>query len=1075
MSRIAIPLLAALLAIPAAAQASELPSAFDLRDIDGRSYIGPVRDQGQCGSCYSFGSLAAAESAWNRAHNLYDDQAIDLSEAFMVWSLDPFYDGLLGCDGGYLQDAMDALVEYGVPLEADFPYTITDPGENLHWDAPRYTFEASYSIPTNDVETTRRVLNSIGAVLVGVYVDIEEEVFYHYQGGIYEDGYRVPEDTDLTASMNHAVSLVGWNDDPGDDGMGVWILRNSWGSEPWGEDGYMRIRYLSCGVNLSGQYLIVSPWAGPSTVLDNHGVIDAVAWESGGTLNAHGVDLWGGAASRVANSGSICAEAAAQDELATARGVYLWGGSDGSMVNTGDIAGRASSQNNQAIAYAVCFQGGRVDNRGRLTAEAEGSPEMALAFGLWASNGTSPLRISNSGDIVARADQSDSGTAYALWAVGRSITRVINTGVISAEAARGAVGVALLGGPAALENSGVIAANAEQESIGVFLNGGWVQLRNSGVISGGEYSILSWDGAENVGRCNVFLNLDTGSELNGPVSLDGSADYLMLTGSGSEDDVFEGVEHLAMIGNDWSLSGDSSFGEIHVVRGRLGVDGLIAGGATVEADGVLGGDGTLTGDVTNSGTVAPGHSIDHLTIDGDFTQAADGTLEIEIGDGEADRLTVTGTADLAGTLRIVPDGYTTGGSYTVLDAGSVIGAFDLLQIAAVLGVERSDVASGSLSLDVTRNSYVSLAAGSNRSLAASLDGTRAAAEGDLADLLDRLDLALTTSELNADLSSLTPRLHGLATVLALEGGQAGFESLRRRMDRTDRSDSADSESEDEAVFWVETPGSRNRYGSDGAYHGARENSYGLTVGVERGVYERLTLGVAFAGTQSSYECDRSADEGENTSLQARLYGVWSDPERSGGWRFGVAFGVGGAALEADRSIAFAGRKAHSERDGVLLDAMCHGGCDWTRGDWLFGPTFGLAWVRLHEEGFEESGADSADLDVRSRNVDSFRGLLGWRLAREVNWSRAVWEPELRAQWLHEFSPDTGDLKATLAGGGEGFTTPGRDLARDSLVLGVGLGIRFSESTFANLAYDCRRQSGDGAADHALRLQAGVRF
>ncbi len=1059
----------------AAGQGVGMPSAFDLRDIDGHSYIGAIRDQGNCGSCYSFGALAAAESAWNRAHNLYDDRAVDLSEAFVVWNLSPLYDGMSGCDGAYLQDTMDAIVDYGAPLEADFPYTITDPGDNLHWDAPRHTFQSWYAIPTNDVETTKRVLRSIGAVMVGVNVNLEDRRFYDYEGGIFDDPYQVPEYLDLSGYLNHAVALVGWNDDPGDDGMGFWILRNSWGAEDWGENGYMRIRYLAAGVNLIGEYLIAEPWDGESVTLENNGVIDAVPWQSGGTLNAHGVDLWGGAASYVANDGSISAEALASDELATARGVYLWGGPEGSVVNAGDIAGRASSESSQAIAYAICVQGGRVENRGQLTAEAQSLSDMALAFGVWASNGTNPLEISNRGDILARANSSDAGLAYGLWAVNRDSIAVTNTGVISADANDRAMGVYLAGGPVYLENSGTIVGQAEDSGCGGFVNGGSALLKNRGVIRGNQYSIRSWDNVVGVERCNVILLLETGSNLIGPVKLEGAADRLVLTGNGSEDEIFYGVESLTLADGDWSLSGDSSFGAIYVNQGRLGIDGVLAGDASVAADGILGGSGTLTGDVANAGTVAPGHSIDHLTIDGDFTQDADGTLEIEIGDGTADRLTVTGTANLAGTLLVVPDGYATGGSYTFLDANGVNGTFDSLQSAAVLHAELSGGASGSLGLDVTRNSYASLAAVHNLGLAGTLDVLRPTAEGNFADLLDRLDQALSTSQLNGYLSELTPRIHGLATTLALEDGQAGFDGLRRRMDQIDRAGIADPESEDKTAFWVETPAYHTRYGSDGSYPDVHKTLYGLMVGLERGVYDGLRLGAAAVGTESHYEADNSDDKGENETLRAVLYGVWSDPQRSGGWRLGAALGAGVAELEADRSISFATRRAHSEHDGRILDAGFHGGYDWTRGNWILGPTFGFTWVQLREEGFHESGADAADLAIHSRESDSFRGVLGGRLARELTWRRTILEPELRAQWLHEFSRNTSDLKATLAAGGEGFTTSGHDLARDSLILGVGLNARLSEAISASLRYDCMLQSDSGATDHALHLDAGLAF
>jgi hypothetical protein len=129
----------------------------------------------------------------------------------------------------------------------------------------------------------------------------------------------------------------------------------------------------------------------------------------------------------------------------------------------------------------------------------------------------------------------------------------------------------------------------------------------------------------------------------------------------------------------------------------------------------------LTGSVTNRGTVSPGHSIGQLTIDGDYSQSSFATLGMEIGAGQADRFTVTGTASLDGTLLVVPDGYTSGGRFSLLDAGSISGAFDRVQSAAILDTELLSLSPGSLGLEVSRNSYTSLATPYNQGLAASLD------------------------------------------------------------------------------------------------------------------------------------------------------------------------------------------------------------------------------------------------------------------------------------------------------------------------------------------------------------------
>jgi hypothetical protein len=60
-------------------------------------------------------------------------------------------------------------------------------------------------------------------------------------------------------------------------------------------------------------------------------------------------------------------------------------------------------------------------------------------------------------------------------------------------------------------------------------------------------------------------------------------------------------------------------------------------------------------------------------------------------------------------------------------------------------------------------------------------------------------------------------------------------------------------------------------------------------------------------------------------------------------------------------------------------------------------------------------------------------------------------------------------------GGDYFTTTGRDLAGDSLVIGTTLKARVSETVFAQPGYDCTLQSDNGATDHALSLQQGWRF
>jgi outer membrane autotransporter protein len=133
---------------------------------------------------------------------------------------------------------------------------------------------------------------------------------------------------------------------------------------------------------------------------------------------------------------------------------------------------------------------------------------------------------------------------------------------------------------------------------------------------------------------------------------------------------------------------------------------------------------------------------------------------------------------------------------------------------------------------------------------------RPSAVNDFADLLDRLDLALTTSDLNGSLAQMTPRIHGLATTLALDDAQSRFDSLRRRMERFDLS--ADNRRDASATtVWFEFPGHHSRYEADEASFGATKNVYGPAVRLERTTADGLILGMAGALGETRNESDSS--------------------------------------------------------------------------------------------------------------------------------------------------------------------------------------------------------------------------
>lgn len=241
-----------------------LPSSFCWTNKNGHSYIGPIRDQGGCGSCYAFGACAAAEGTYNWAAANYDENCTDFSESFIVWCIGripPYNSHLYFCVGAdYDYYELKALTETGVCSEADFAYTETDPGSCTHWGDPKTVFSSWHRIPCNDIDAIKTAIMTYGVVDAALETDTE---FMIYAGDIYSNSYtNCPGDPPdfpecYYTATDHIIALVGWDDNGSPETNGYWILRNSWNTD-WGENGYMRIKYTSARVACEVCYLTYS-------------------------------------------------------------------------------------------------------------------------------------------------------------------------------------------------------------------------------------------------------------------------------------------------------------------------------------------------------------------------------------------------------------------------------------------------------------------------------------------------------------------------------------------------------------------------------------------------------------------------------------------------------------------------------------------------------------------------------------------------------------------------------------------------------------------------------------------------
>ncbi|CAN7065281.1 unnamed protein product [Brassica rapa subsp. trilocularis] len=215
-----------------------VPDAVDWRK---EGAVTPIRDQGRCGGCWAFATVAAIEGITKiKTGNL-----IPLSEQQLIDCDTGSYNK--GCSGGLMETAYEYLIANGglVALD-DYPYTATD-GTGCDQEKSQnkiVTITRYEKVAQN--EASLEVAAAQQPVSVGI--DADGFIFQFYSSGVFT-GY-------CGSSLNHAVTVVGYGEEAGEK---YWIVKNTWGTG-WGEEGYIRMErgYRKetgkCGITMLASY-----------------------------------------------------------------------------------------------------------------------------------------------------------------------------------------------------------------------------------------------------------------------------------------------------------------------------------------------------------------------------------------------------------------------------------------------------------------------------------------------------------------------------------------------------------------------------------------------------------------------------------------------------------------------------------------------------------------------------------------------------------------------------------------------------------------------------------------------------